>query len=247
MDNPVLEIKAPPPEIQALVTQSDRLGAAVADMTIDSEASFQFADDFQFALRSEAQRIEEFRKRFITGPIDKLKAEQMAIWTPPVKARIEASDNVKRKMLDYRRAVQEEAQKQRLAAERIQRETQARLEEEARKRDAAAAKLKSEAGRRKAQEDADALRQAALLTPVNIAVSAPAPVSTASNVVEKWECEVQNPSEFLTWLALHPEWQNVVSFGKAAMNRLASQYKDSLAIPGVRIFAEESLRKKAAR
>jgi len=87
----------------------------------------------------------------------------------------------------------------------------------------------------------------ALHTPITMAVSAPAPQATASNVVEKWICQVENPSLFLTWLAQHPEWQNVISFGTAPMNKLASQYKNTLPIPGVRIYSEEGFRKKAQR
>ena len=114
--------------------------------------------------------------------------------------------------------------------------------------------MKTEAARQRAQEEADALRQAAIQTPVNMAVSAPAPQSTSSNVVEKWLWEIYGWPAFCKWLGDHPEWLNekgnnniVVGPMKAAMNKFSNHYADSIEIPGVRIWSEEALRKKAQR
>lgn len=229
-----------------VVKRSESLVPTATDFMVTTEAEFQFADELRVELETQASSLDK-QRMLITRPLDDLKSFIMDQVKPAIANNKAAALVYNRKALTYRaeqRAIAQAAQRE---AERIQRETQARLEEEARKREAAASKLKSEAGRKKAQEEAEALRQAAAMTPVVMAVSAPAPVTTASNVVEKWECEIQNPSEFLAWLAQHKEWQNIVTFGKGPLNRLASQYKDSLNIPGVRIYAEEGFRKKASR
>lgn len=229
-----------------VVKQSESLVPAAEEMVVDSEASFQFCDEMRVELETAAKGLDAQRMN-LTRPIDDLKSFVMAHVKPAIDNNKAAAMIYNRKALTYRaeqRAIAQAAQRE---AERIQRETQARLEAEARKREAAAAKLKSEAGRKKAMEEAEALRQAAVHTPVTMAVSAPAPQATASNVVEKWESEVTNVSAFLRWLSDHPEWQNVITFGKAGMNKIAGQYKDSLPIPGVRIWSEEGFRKKAQR
>lgn len=229
-----------------VVKASEALVPAAEQFTVTTEAEFQFADEMRVALEQEAKSLDAGRMPF-TRVLDDLKAHLMGVVRPGIDNNKAAAAIYNRKALDYRRAEREKAEAARREAERIQRETQARLEAEARKREAAAAKLKSEEGRRKAQEEAEALRQAAAMTPVTMAVSAPVPQATASNVVEKWEAEVTDVSAFLKWLSLHPEWQNVVTFGKAPLNRMASQYRETLTIPGLTITSSEAFRKKASR
>lgn len=229
-----------------IAAESESLVPAANEFVITSEAEFQFADEIAVELETSAKGDEALRMH-VTRPIDDLKSYLMAAAKPSITNKRDAAAIYRRKALDFRRQEREKAEAARREAERIQRETQARLEAEAQKKEAAAAKLKTEAARHRAQEEADALRQAAIHTPVSMAVSAPAPQATASNIVEKWSATVTNKSEFLRWLADHPEWQNVVSFTVSGLSGVARQYKDTLPVPGVSITSSEAFRKKAIR
>lgn len=232
--------------MEKIVADSEALVPAANEFTVTNEAEFQFADEMRVELESQAKQLDSQRIG-ITRPIDDLKSYIMAQVKPAIDNNKSAAAIYNRKALDFRRAERQKAEEARREAEAEQRRKQEELRRAAEKREAEANKLKTEAARARAQAEADALKMAAEQTPIVMAVSAPVPVATASNVVEKWDAQVVNASDFLRWLADHPEWMNIVSFGKGPMNRLASQYKDTLPIPGVSITSSEAFRKKASR
>lgn len=233
-------------EMDELAKKSEALVPAAEAFEITSEVDFQFADDMRVALQTEAKKVND-KRLVLTRPLEDFKNAVVGATKILIDNSSTAAAIWNRKALTYLREQQEIAREAQRQAEAEQRRKQEELNAAAARREAEAAKLKTKAAQQKKLDEADALRQAAVTTPVQMAVSAPAPVSTSSNVVEKWECEILDASAFLAWLSQHGEWQNIVSFGKGPMNRLAGQYKDSLEIPGVRIFAEESFRKKAQR
>jgi len=232
--------------MESIVADSEALVPAANQFTVTNEAEFQFCDELRVELESQAKNLEKQRME-ITRPIDDLKAFLMSQVKPAIDNNKAAAQIYNRKALEFRRQERAKAEKARLEAERIQRETRLRLEAEARKKEEAANKLKTDKARQAKLEEAEALRQAAIHTPVSMAASAPAPVATASNVVEKWDATITNQSEFLRWLADHPEWQSVVTFTASGMGKIARQYKDTLPVPGVSITSSEAFRKKASR
>lgn len=229
-----------------VVKRTESLVPTAQEFTITNEAGLQFADEMRVELETEAKGLDNERLQ-LTRPLDDLKTLIMDQVKPAITNNKAAAQIYNLKALAFRAEQRRIADEARREAERIQRETQARLEAEARKKEEAASKLKTEKARQAKMEEADALRQAAIHTPVSMAVSGPAPVSTASNVVEKWDATITNPSEFLRWLADHPEWQSVVTFTASGMGRIARQYKDTLPVPGVSITSSEAFRKKATR
>lgn len=236
-----------------IVAQAESLVPTANDFQVTTEAEMQFADDYRIELELTAKGLDE-RRLNLTRPLDDLKAYIMSLIRPAIDANKSAAEIYKRKVLAYRAEQRRIAEEARREAERIQRETQARLEAEARKKEEAAQKLKTEAARQRKLEEAESLRLAAQNTPVSLAVSAPAPSLSASNAVMKWYWKIENWPAFCKWLGDHPEWLNergtnaiVVGPKLAAMNRLASQIGDTMEIPGVMIWSEEDLRKRAAK
>lgn len=235
-----------------VVAKSEALIPAANEFTVETETDFSFADELRVSLEAEA-KADDVSRMPLTRLCDDLKSWIMDQVKPAIANKRGAAAIYNRKALAFLAAKRAEEQARVREAERIQRETQARLEAEAQKREAAAAKLKTEAGRQKAQQEADALRLAAQTTPPAMAMAAP-PQSTASNVGEKWHWEQQDWAAFCGWLARHPEWLNergtnncVIGPRAAAMNKLANHYADTLVIPGLRIWSEDHLRKKPQR
>lgn len=237
----------------SIVADSEVLIPAANDFTVTTEAEFAFADELRVELESQAKQLEA-QRMVITRPIDDLKSFLMSAVKPAIDNNKRAAAIYNAKALAFRRQEKAKAEAARLEAERIQRETQARLEAEAKKKEEAASKLKTDKARQAKMEEADALRQAAIHTPVSMAVSAPAPQATASNVVDKWLWNIDDFPAFIKWLTEHPEWLNkkgsnncVIGEKVAAMNKIVNHYADTLEIPGVRVWSEEAFRKKASR
>ncbi len=235
-----------PSEMNTLVTGSDRLVTEAESFVVDSEVTFQLADEIQNTLKDEAKTINSKRLDF-TRPLDALKTQWMEFFRPAVDGRTKAAAVYQGKMSAYsreQRAIAEAAQRQ---AEELARKEREKLEAQARERDEAAAKLKTRAGREKAAREAEELRQTAQMMPETFAVSAPAPATVASNVAQVWKGEVSNVAEFLQWLATRPEWFTVLDFKPAELNRMAKQFSNTLKVPGTRFYQEDSFRSKGRR
>lgn len=233
-----------PPEITDLVMVTDRFTIEATEFQVDSEVSFQVADQLQTTLKAEAKRINDLRMDF-TRPIDAIKKKWVDFFSPAVEGRTKAATIYQQKMSKYRadqRAIAEAARRE---SERLLREERAKLEAEARAAEARAAKLKTETARQKALDDAAQARATAAMVPETVALSAPEPVTVASNVAQIWKAQVVSVPEFLKWVVEHPEWWSCVSFKDAEMNRLARQFRDAQQVPGVKFAAEDSYRTKA--
>ncbi len=233
-----------PKEMTSLVSDSSRFEIAANEFTVDSEATFQVADQIQASLKAEAKKINDQRMD-LTRPIDAFKKRIVDFFSPAVDGRTKAASIYQKKMLTFQRQERENAEKAQREAERLLREDRENKELEARRLEEKAAKLKSPAAQQKALHEAEEIRQTAALMPETVALSAPAPQTVASNVAQTWKAEVTNPGQFLRWLILHPEWLSCVSFKDAEMNRLARQMQNAVPVQGVRIYPHESFRTKS--
>lgn len=232
-----------PRGVSTLSVGSDQILIAAQEYEVDSEPSFQVADEIQAQLKAEAKQINEKRVTF-TRPLDKLKEEWMDFFRPAVNAREQASRIYQQKMSAFRRQEREKAEAAQRKAEQLLREEREKKEAEARKLEAKAATLKTDSAKQKALQEAEELRQIAALTPETVALSAPAPQTVASNVAETWKAEVKDTGQFLRWLILHPEWHSCVKFQEAEMNRLARQMRNVVPVQGIRFYTQESFRTK---
>jgi hypothetical protein len=233
-----------PKEMTALVANASNYEIAASEFLVDSEASFQVADQIQASLKAEAKKINDQRME-LTRPIDTFKKKIVEFFSPAVDGRTKAATIYQQKMLAFRRHEREKAEQAQREAERLLQIEREKKEAEARKLEAKAATLKTDSARQKALQDAEDLRQTAALMPETVALSAPEPQTVASNVAQTWKAEVKDTGQFLRWLILHPEWHTCVKFQEAEMNRLARQVRDAVPVQGVRIYPQETFRTKS--
>lgn len=233
-----------PPEITSIASGADAILDAAEGFMIDSEPSFQVADEIQARLKAEAKRINEKRMGF-TRPLDALKEQWLEFFRPAVNARIEAAGLYQKKMSLYRGAARMIAQAAQREAERLLREEREAKEAEARKLEEKAAKLKTPAASERLMNQADEIRQVAAMMPESVALAASEPKTVASNVAEIWEVEqIEDLPAYLRWLADHPEWHCVLNFRAAEHNRLAKQFH-AIGVPGLRFGKRDSFRSKS--
>lgn len=235
-----------PAETNALVANSDRFVQTAADLVVDSEASFQFADSLQADWKAEAKQINDKRME-LTKPLDAIKKLWMDFFAPAIEGRTKGVRLLQDKMSAFRMAERNKALAAQREAERLLREERERQEAEARRLEVKAAKLKTVAAQERAAQQAAEIRQVAAMMPETVALSAPEPVTVASNVAQVWKGEVVNTAEFLQWLVSRPEWFSVIEFKQAELNRMAKQFSITLAVPGTRFFQEDSFRSKSRR
>ena len=235
-----------PNETSALVANSDQFAITAEAFVIDSEVSFQMADEMQADWKAVAKAINDKRME-LTKPLDKAKELWMNFFRPAIDGRTKAAATLQQKMSAYRRQEREKAEAARRQAEELARKEREKLEAEARRREEAAAKLKTRAGREKAQREAEELRQTAQMMPETFAVSAPEPQTSASNVAQIWDVEeIADMPAYLRWLADRPEWHVVLGFKDAEHKRLAKQFH-SIGVPGLKFIQRDSFRSKARR
>lgn len=234
-----------PPELAAMTTNVSQLEVEANGFVVDSEGTFQVADEIQADLKSQAKTINDKRLEF-TRPLDKVKKAWMDFFSPAVDARTKAAGIYQNKMSAFRRAEREKAEAAQREAEELLRKEREKLEAEARKREADALKLKTESARAKALADAADARTTAAMMPTSVAPVAFTPRATASSVAETPKGRAVNTSEALRWLADHPEWQTVVEFKPAELNRMSKQFGD-VKVPGFEFYKEDSFRNKARR
>lgn len=191
---------------------------------IDSEAAFQLADTIQAGLKKKSKDLNDERLA-ITRPVDDFKQQFIDTAKPAIDNFAVAISTYQRKMADWLNAHEEDRK-------RVQAEGEKLLEQ-----------------MRESEPDP----AVAALIPTSIA-PAPAPKAVASDVGEPWEVkEFTNMSDFLRWLADHPEWHSLVRHPKTRklhfpvgeMNRMARQFRDVVPVPGVKFHKTFAFRSKA--
>jgi len=214
-----------PADAAALANEPSRFEVEASGFVVDSEASYQVADQIKESLKAEARKIDEQRKA-LTRPIDALKKKWMDFFGPAITARTNAVATYEHKMLGYRRDQQQKAREAQQEAERLlQKQKQDRLDR-AQKLDDRAAQVKSESAKQRLHDEAEQLRAAAVLMPESIALASAEPKGTASDTRDNWKAEPKpgRMKDVLLWLADHPEWWDLVDFKAAPSKRLAKQF-----------------------
>lgn len=242
-----------PAELTAVVANSSAFEIAAKEYTVDSEASFQVADQIQATLKAEAKKINDQRME-LTRPIDAFKKKIVEFFALAVDGRTQAAYIYQQKMSEFKRAKILEAENARRDAERLLREQREQEEAKARELELKAEQLKTPAAKARVLAEAEQHRQVAALTPETVALSAPEPKTVASNVAELWELDkLLSIRDFLHWLADHPEWHTLVvdpktgkvHFPIGEMNRMAKQFRNAVPVPGIRFHSKDSFRTKA--
>lgn len=231
-------------EAKDKLEEANRGLAEAEKFVCDSEPAYQVSDQMQVSHRGRAKSYETERLE-LTRPIDDFKQQFVAAEKAVSSVEIMAATIYQQKMTAYRHQKRAEAEAAQRESERLLREERQRLEAEARKKEEHAARLKSEKARERLLEEAAQSRQTAAMVPESVALSAPEPVTVASNIATKRKFQgVKDPIAFHQWLSTHPEWLTCVTYKDAEMNRLARQFPE---VPGVTFVTEESYRTKASR
>lgn len=235
-----------PQEVTTISSGSDLILTSAQECVVDSEPSFQLADEIQAQLKAEAKQINEKRMEF-TRPLDSLKEQWVKFFCPAVNAREQAVRIYQQKMSTFRAQERQKALLAQQEAERVLREQKERQEAEARKLEAKAASLKTPSRANELMREADDIRQAAAMMPESVALAVSAPATVASSVSEPWIVEsFTDVGKFLHWLADHPEWHFILNLrtDTRAVNRFADQCH-VLEIPGVKFKQKDVYRSKS--
>jgi hypothetical protein len=217
-----------PREITALVSAQSRFETDAEAFEVNSEASYQVADQVKESLKAEAKKIDEQRK-MLTRPIDALKKTWMDWFAPAITSRTNAVVKYEMKMITYRRDRQLKAQEAQTVAEKLlqsQKEDQLRR---AQKLEERAALLKTDSGKQKLYDEAERIKEATILMPDSIAIAPAEPQGVASDTRDNWKCEPKSGRmrDALVWLADHPEWWDMVDFKAAPSKRMAKQFHNA--------------------
>lgn len=242
------------PHIQQLIERD--LRAARAHLQVCEAYKIDSPELYQEAAK-DAQHIAKLRKiaddnrLSQTRPLDEQKRVIMDAYRPVTDTLDQANSIIRDEMLRYRRAeeakveqarreAEEAARREREAAEEAARRAQAEAEELAAAGDVAAA---AEAAVR-AEEAHIAAEMAEVAPPPMPTISAPRAAGVSSR--QNWKAEVQNLAALVTAAAEALAKGDTTLLGylqanEKALNLTAKALKAQARIPGVRIYAEDSL------
>lgn len=233
--------------------------------TVDSPEMYALAGEELRDIATKAKQLEETRLS-LTRPIDESKRRIMDLFRGPLDRLKEAEGLLRQSMLTWKRAEDERIRKAQEEAERKAREEAQRLEAERRAAEEKerAARAEAEAAMKagdeaafaaaaQAAEAAAAAREeaeevaelAAVAPPVNLpAMSAPKATGVSSRAT--WKAEVVSLAELVKGAAAGLERgdDTLLAYLQAdtkALGQVAKALKAQARIPGVRVYAEESL------
>ncbi len=164
-----------------------------------------------------------------------------------------------------RRAEQERLRREAEEAARVEREARLKAEAEARAAREALAKIEDEAARKAAEEaareaqakadaeaEAAAERAAIMAEQADIAELAPAayvaPVKAevaGLSTRQKYKAEVTDLAALIRAAAERPDLHPLLKVDQSALNKMAGALKTALNIPGVRVYAEQTMAARA--
>lgn len=232
--------------------------------TVDSPEMYELAGEELRTIATRKAQLEE-RRLSITRPMDAAKRAVMDLFAQPLAVLEQAEGLLRKSMLTWKRAEDERARQAQAEAERKERERLAELdrqrreaeEEERKAREVAqaalakgddgaftmAAQLAEQAAAKR--EEAEEAQQLAEVAPVHVpAVAAPKAQGIAGR--KTWKAEVVNLAELVKGVAkaLEAGDETMLPYLQAdekALGQVARALKGATRIPGVRVYAEESL------
>lgn len=243
------------PDAATLNNRAQSALAMVESMVIDSQETYELAADELKAIKAKAKTLEEQRTS-ITGPINKALKAVNDLFRAPGTYLEQAEKIIKGKMLAYTTEQQRIADEERRRAEAAIKAEQERLAREAAEREAAAKaeadKLLAEGNADKAAEvQAAAAIEAANLTATAQVMTAPvvAPaVAKVSGIATRgvWKAECTDKAAMIAFVAANPQFQNLLDVNTTALNQLAKAMRETLQVPGVRVYEEKQLASRSA-
>jgi hypothetical protein len=218
--------------------------------TIDSPEVYEAAGAELRDIATRMKRLEDARLS-ITRPMDEAKKAVMALFAKPLETLQKADGVLRASMLTWKRAEDERIARERAEAERIAREEREAAQRAAAEAAARAAELAAQANNSAEAEDAarEAAAQAeAAAEEAALAEVAPPPVvaeptAKAAGVASRkvWKAEVVDFAALVKAAAQDPTLLAYLEVNTTALNGVAKAMKDAARIPGVRVYADETL------
>ncbi len=243
------------PNAAVMNTRAQSALAMVQSMVIDSSETYELAADELKAIKAKAKTIEEQRVS-ITGPINKALKAVNDLFRAPGEYLEQAEKIIKGKMLAYTTEQQRIADEERRRAEAVIKAEQDRLAREAAELEKAAKaeaeKLLAAGDTEKAAEvEAAAAIESASLSATALVMTAPAPQvvpAKAAGISTRsvWKATCENKAALIAFAAANPQFQNLLDVNQTALNQLAKAMRDTLEIPGVRVYEEKQLASRSS-
>lgn len=209
---------------------------------IDTAEMYELAAGELQDIKARAARMEEQRKA-ITRPLDDAKKATMEIFRRPLELLTLAEQRIKASMLGYKKEQERIAAEQQRKLDEAARVEREKHEAEARRLQREAAEAAESGDTGKAAELATAATTetltAAVITAPTLATEAPKVAGISTRVT--WGAEVIDLHALVRHVAEHPEHIGLVQADTKALNAMAKALKDTLAIPGVKAVATESI------
>ncbi len=216
-------------------------------ITIQTDADQERAAALHIEFKGRADAIDAVRKK-LKAPILEAGREIDKFFNPPIKAFRQAAQLVGKAIGEY-------AERKRQEREEAEAKIRAQAERERQRRLAWAeyARKKAEEAARKAQEVEDEAERRKLLREQERAEARaemheakaeavemptlPEPESPPGmQMVTTWDYEVQDINKLIVAAAERPELRSLLTIDKGAMRRYISAVRDTIEIPGVRVF-----------
>jgi len=212
------------PEAEAQASAADRMLADAGALRVASNTDYEAAGEQVRHIARLKKELEATRKS-MTAPLDDAKKRIMDFFRKPQQALEDAERAISRTMLAWK---QEQ--------DRARREAEAAAAEAARKERERLEKQAAAAAKKGQDEKAAALNAAAVSMPAAPVVHMAAPTAAGVSTREVWHFEINDaaalPREFLI-----PD--------EKAIGAMVRARKGDTNIPGVRVWAEETLVKRA--
>jgi colicin import membrane protein len=185
------------------------------------------------SIKARQKQLEDARTS-ITKPLVDAQRAVNNLFRAPQETLAEAERIIKRGILSY----QDAEERKRLEAEAAPAEA---LRKEREKLEAQAARAQA-SGK---HEKAEALRITAAEIPERMEIAATIAKVTGLASRSNWRAELLDKLAFVTYVAQHPEWLNLLEPNMTALNGLARSQKSALALPGVKAVEERQLAARA--
>lgn len=216
------------PQNKQLATSAKDAFSDANALVVDSQDSYELAVEYIRGIKAVGNKIEEQRKT-ITAPLDKAKKAAMDFFRPYADACTTAESTLKAKCTTYQ-----------LAAQRARDEEAARLRAEAAKE---SVRLEIASENKLIEGDIEAAGELLIASEMVVAQT-PAPTVVVPKVSgattrDNWVFELTDLGALIKAAAENPAWISLLTVDESAARKLAGQVKDSISVPGLRIYNDK--------
>lgn len=249
----------PTAQAEQAMQVAEKTYSVALSCVIDCPEMMGAAGDELRSIAAKRRELEETRLS-ITRPIRESEKRINELFRKPDARLAEAEAVLRRGMLEYQQAERAKAEEARRQADAAAAAERAALERKRQQAEAAARKeqetadtLAADGDDGKAETAFEAAAQAqqhaeaaavqaeiAAIAPVHVPAAAPAKV-TGISTRKNWRAEIVDENALIAAAMADATYRGLVVIDTAALNKLARALGANARIPGVRVYAEESL------